>query len=112
MVILNSAVLTAFGSYTYLPIDLDTARKLVQRQAFTSAVGHQATADILTTLLGVEVPMNRIQYEQAQYETAIIFKLKARAPEGVVLSAEEIEQIGYEFGILYREIEHHSVEKH
>jgi len=32
----------------------------------------------------------------------LVFKLKGRVPEGKVLSREELEAIGYEFGLLTR----------
>jgi hypothetical protein len=46
--------------------------------------------------------MNRIQYQQAPGNTALVFKLKGRAPEGKILTTKEIEEIGYEWGILER----------
>ena len=41
-------------------IDLERARKIVREMEFTSAVGHEATAKVLTELFGVEIPHNRI----------------------------------------------------
>ena len=67
-----------------------------------SAVGHDVTAQILTELLGVTVPVNRIQFQQEVGQDALVFKLNARAPEGKVLNREEIEAIGYSFKILTR----------
>jgi hypothetical protein len=69
---------------------------------FQSAIGHQATAEILTELLGVAVPVNRINYVQGVGDVAIVFKLRGRAPEGVILSRSEVEQMGYDFGLLTR----------
>lgn len=99
--LLNTSILTEFGSYNYEPISLEQARELV-RNGFNSVVGHQSTCDVLTTLLGVTVPMNRVQYSQKPGETALVFKLNGRPPEGVILSAREIEQMGYTFGKLTR----------
>jgi hypothetical protein len=67
-----------------------------------SAIGHQATAEILSDLLGRPVPVNRIQYSQNLGDKAIVFKVKGRVPEGVILKREEVEAMGYEFGILER----------
>lgn len=100
--ILNTSILTNFGSYSYEPISLEGAQQIVHECKFQSAIGHQATADILTSLLGVNVPMNRIQYSQQPEETALIFKLKGRAEEGKILTIPEIEAMGYEFGLLVR----------
>ena len=69
---------------------------------YKSAIGHESTAEILTELLGVNVPVNRQNYVQGINDKAIVFKLKTRAPEGVILNREQIEEIGYEFGLLTR----------
>jgi len=130
--ILNTSILTNYGSYMYEPISLEDAKASLSeltcdacghhgnispsmpqctvcgydychwQPQFQSAVGHQSTAEILTELLGVSVPMNRMSYAQGVGEKALVFKLKARAPEGVILSRQEIEAIGYEFGLLLR----------
>ena len=65
-------------------------------------IRHQSTADILTTLLGVQVPMNRIMFEQEQGQKALVFKLLGRPEEGKILTQQEIEEIGYRFQILIR----------
>lgn len=100
--ILNTSILTAFGAYTYEKSDLEEARSLVRADRYFSVIGHQATAEILTDLLGVEVPMNRIAYEQPVGEVALVFKLKGRPPEGVILDRAGVEAVGYGFGLLTR----------
>lgn len=99
--ILNTSILTEFGSYNYEPLTLEESKSLIS-EGFNSAVGHQSTCDILSNLLGVTVPMNRIQYSQNVGDLALVFKLKGRPEEGKILSVEEIEAIGYEFGKLTR----------
>lgn len=99
--ILNSSILTNFGVYLYEPLSLEDAKKLIA-DGFESAVGHQATCDILSSLLDTPVKLNRIQFSQNPGETAIVFKLKTRPQEGKVLSVQEIEQVGYEFAKLTR----------
>lgn len=102
--ILNTSILTCYGRFDYVPTDLEKARTLVQTNAgeVQSAVGHKSTADILTTLLGIDVPVNRVQYEQQVGEVALVFKLRGRPEEGKILTAEEIEAIGYDFGLIVR----------
>ena len=75
-------------------------RLKVKENEILSAVGHQSTADILTTLLETEVPMNRIQFAQEKGQKALVFKLNGRPEEGKILTAEEIEAIGYKFQLL------------
>ncbi|HJD37289.1 MAG TPA: YddF family protein [Candidatus Blautia ornithocaccae] len=100
--ILNTSILTVAGEYTLKDIDLDTAKDLVSQNDLDSAVGHASTAQIMTKLLGVEIPVNRQQFCQQPGQQALVFKLNGRPQEGKILTAEEIEQIGYKFQILER----------
>jgi len=102
LAILNTAILTAAGSYNYQPISWHEARGLVRAYEIDSAVGHQSTAEILTTLLGREIPVNRQNFSQQPGQRALVFKLRGRAPEGVILSVPEIEAIGFGFYLLTR----------
>jgi hypothetical protein len=102
LAILNTSIVTSFGSFKYEPLSLENAHDLCHIKETLSAIGHQSTAEILTELLEIPVPMNRIQFSQEVGQSAIVFKLKGRPPEGKILSREEIETIGYEFGLLTR----------
>ena len=101
VVLLNTSILTAYGSFKYTQISLDDVIQLTS-DGFESAIGHDSTAKILTSLIGQEVKTNRIQYKQEIRDIAIIFKLNGRPEEGKILTVDEIETIGYEFGILIR----------
>ena len=102
LAILNTSILTTTGTFELQDITLEQAQQLVQDNEILSAVGHQSTADILTTLLGTEIPMNIIMFEQQQGQKALVFKLNGRPEEGKILTVEEIEQIGYKFQLLIR----------
>lgn len=102
LAILNTSILTSTGMYELQDITLQEAQQLVKDNELLSAVGHQSTADILTTLLGIQIPMNRILFEQQEGQKALVFKLNGRPEEGKILTVEEIEQIGYKFQILIR----------
>lgn len=99
--ILNTSILTEYGQYSYHKISLDDAKKLVIT-GFRSAVGHESTAKVISTLLGVDCPVNRIQYKQGIGETALVFKLNGRPKEGQILTFDDIEAIGYTWGRLKR----------
>lgn len=104
---LNAPILTAPGSYKYEPITLTAARNLVNDfkesgRTIQSAIGHASTAELMTTMLKFPVENNRINFIQTPGDIALVFKLKQRAPEGVVLTRQEIENIGYELGLLTR----------
>jgi len=101
--ILNTPILTGEGNYKLSNITLEQAQKLVNENDFDSYIGHQATSEILSILLGTEVPMNRQQFKQEIGQKAIIFKLNSRLQEGQVLTTmQEIESIGYTFQLLER----------
>ena len=102
LAILNTSILTTVGTYELQNITLQEAQALVQHNDILSAVGHQSTADILTTLLEIKVPMNRIMFEQQEGQKALVFKLNGRPEEGKILTQQEIEQIGYKFQLLIR----------
>jgi len=95
----------------YIPVDLEKWKKVVTVQriisvqeakqllarGFISAVGHNSTADIMSRVLGITVPYNRIQVFLEPNDEAVCFILKARPPEGRVLTAEELQQLGFYF---------------
>lgn len=102
VLLLNAAVLTANGTFKLSNISLDDVKEMLTEENIISAVGHSATADIMTELVGITIPTNRIQAKQEAGQNAIIFKLLKRPEEGKILNREEIEEIGYEFLLLER----------
>lgn len=104
LALLNTSILTTAGSYDLVDISLEEAWQLVAGNIYNldSAVGHQSTAEIMTTLLGVDVPVNRQMFSQEIGQKALVFKLNGRPQEGKILTAAEIEQIGYKFQVLTR----------
>ncbi len=72
-------------------ISLEEARSIVQRAArITSAIGHAGTAQLLTQLLGVEVPAERIQLRLGKGSKLIVFQILTRLGEGQVLDYEQL----------------------
>lgn len=107
LVLLNTSIITTYGTYEFKPITLDGAMALIadfqlENLAIESFVSHQETADFLTSLLNFPVTFNRTNFEQAVEDIALVFKLRQRLPEGKILNRDEIEAIGYEFGLLRR----------
>ena len=78
-------------------ISKDQAVEILKNNEFVSAVGHQATADVLTEILGVQIPMNRIAVKMERGDIGIHFFLKQRLPEGAVLGREDLERLEYDF---------------
>ena len=102
LAILNTSILTTTGTFKLEDISLDTAKNLVKENNILSAVGHQSTSSILTTLLETEIPVNRIQFAQETGQKALVFKLNGRPEEGKILTVEDIEEIGYKFQLLIK----------
>lgn len=104
LALLNTSILTTTGNYTLIDISLNESRALIADNAdnLDSAIGHQSTADVMTTLLGVDIPVNRQRFQHEVGQIALVFKLNGRQAEGKILTAEEIESIGYKFQLLTR----------
>lgn len=103
LAVLNTSIATADGSYTLRTVSAGYARDLIGRsREILSAVGHEATAQALSEILGTEVPVNRIQFEQQPGQVALVFKLRGRLPEGQVLTLEQLEKVGYDLKVMER----------
>ena len=100
--ILNAPILTAYGRYNFVHISVSLAQELMIQEEFTSAVGHQGTAEIISRLVNINVSVNRITIKMQPGDSAIVFRLLERLPEGKVLSMEELKSLPYEFGLLER----------
>lgn len=99
--ILNSPRLTNYGCYEYRSISVSDVKALLSH-GFTSFVGHQTTADLLTTILGVVVEHNRSMYYQQPGDMAIIFENTHRLQEYDILDSQDLDEIDFRFGLLIR----------
>lgn len=100
IVFLNTAILTAHGKYEYTPITIEEIKTLLKDSDFDfeSAIGHVATAQVMSSVLQIPIKVNRIEFKQQKEDIAIVFKLRGRAPEGTILDKAQLEVIGYDFG--------------
>ncbi len=90
----NGTVATTNGLYSVQDIEVETAKQYIDKHGFVSAVGHKATAEIMSDLLKRQIPMQRIQFYQKVGQVAIVLKLNTRPPEGVVMDRQQMEEIG------------------
>lgn len=100
--LLNTPVLTGYGQWQFNgPIPAEEARARLTGQAVQSAIGHAATAELLGKLLARPVPVNRVAVTLQPGDSALVFRLTQRLPEGRILNAAELVTIPHEFGWLY-----------
>ncbi|MEM3356176.1 MAG: DUF1874 domain-containing protein [Metallosphaera sp.] len=58
-----------------------------------SIIGHPATAQVLTTMCGKEVKVNRQAVTLQKGDIVVVAQVLTRLDEGKVLSAEEVKQL-------------------
>ena len=76
-------------------ISVDEAKQILQNNPFISAIGHEGTAKLLSRLLGINIPVNRITVFFEPGDIGIHFFLKQRLPEGKVLTEEELKELDF-----------------
>jgi len=83
------------ATVTFRVATLEEVRELLLRKGFVSAIGHEGTAKLLSQLLGISVPANRISVWMEPGDIGVHFYLKKRLPEGAVLTSEELAKLDY-----------------
>jgi hypothetical protein len=78
-------------------VDLEQVKQMLSTKEFMSAVGHQATAEILSKILGLPVIFNRQSIKLTEHDTLVVFQLMTRLPEGAVLGEEELKTLPHKF---------------
>ena len=86
------SMLTPPTTLTVVEASVEDVKNILTR-SFTSAIGHEATAKIITTQLGVNVSVNRVSIRLNQGDTLIVYQLLKRLEEGKILSEDEMRQL-------------------
>jgi hypothetical protein len=76
-------------------IDVERAKNILSNGNFVSAIGHEGTAKVLSQLLGINIPTNRVSIFMETGDVAIHFFLKTRLPEGKILSEDEVKKLDF-----------------
>lgn len=100
--LMNSPILTGYGLWRFTgPLEIEAAKTLLAGE-YTSAIGHETTAQYLSLLLGKAIPTNRITARLEQGDRALVLRIKERLPEGIVLDHATLASIPSELSILTR----------
>ena len=102
LLLLNATVLTSFGVFRHRRLSLDEARALVHALPWESAVGHAATARLVSAELGIACPMRRVNVEQQVGQPALVLRLDSRAPLGADYDDAMLRTVGHHWTLLQR----------
>jgi hypothetical protein len=92
------SMLTSFPANLIVKeVSINDVKEILKRHSFTSAVGHQATADVLSKLLNIQIPFNRVQIQLREGDALIVFQLMTRLEEGKVLDEQELSKLQFKF---------------
>ena len=107
---MNSAVITAPGTYVYRHISVEEAKRwYFEGEIPISTVGYEETAEALSQLLGVRIPVNRITIVMQPGDEALVFRLvlppgtPRLLPHEKGRIAEHVRAGHWELGLLRRE---------
>ena len=74
---------------SFKPATLEQAMKIMKTNVFISAVGHVDTANVVSNLLNMEIPMNRISVNLKDNDVLLVAQLSGgRLPEGATTIPE------------------------
>lgn len=102
--LLNCAILTTEGQFTLRTVDLAEARAIVRDAVVDSAIGHAASARLLSMLLEIPVAVSRQEFRQQPNQRALVLRLHQRLPEGAYLTTlEQLQAVGFNIALLTRD---------
>lgn len=90
----------ADGDWNMETITPEEAANIATGEEFTSAVGHDSSAEAMTAALGVEVKANRLVVSPEPGDRFLCLRLLGRAPEGVILDRAGLDAIGFTWALL------------
>ena len=105
--IMSTTIVTGYGWWHCRQITLKDAKAMLAEKrgydlfdddpiegAYFSVVGHDSTAQMMSDLLQVPIRCFRHTVDPRDGDQFLCFKLKERPPEGMILSAEQLNCLG------------------
>ena len=86
------SMLTGSATIKVLEVSVNDVKDII-KDGFVSAIGHETTAQAITSQLGVQVPVNRVSIQLKTGDNLVVFQLLSRLPEGKILSQDELRQM-------------------
>jgi len=86
------SMLTPPSTIKVTEVTVDDVKRILSSE-FVSAIGHEATAKIISSQLGISVQVNRVSIQLKAGDVLVVFQLLSRLPEGKVLTEDEMKQV-------------------
>ena len=102
--LLNSAVITGPGTYSYHLISKSWAIRWIQEGGWASRIGYPATADHIHNISGTRPGVSREQTVMEPGDEALVVRLKYRVQDPAKKARYEPGPEDWEYGILRKEI--------
>lgn len=74
--ILNSAVITAFGTWEYKPLSPEEAKAWLEAGDWVSTVRYPETAEVIFRLTGVRIPLRNEVVKMRPGDEALVFRIR------------------------------------
>jgi len=87
-ILLNSAVVTNWGTWEYRPASLEEAKRWLQEGDWHSTIRYPDTAEVIRRLTGVDVPVRNEAIKMKVGDEALVFRIKFE--EGGARIAQEM----------------------
>jgi hypothetical protein len=98
--IINASTLTKYGLGKFSDFLTIGDAQLILETGFVSAIGHEASAIVLSQILNIAIPVNRIHIKMQSGDDALILRLPQRLLEGKVLDETVLKKLDFELGLL------------
>ncbi len=75
-------------------VSIEEVKSLLSNNNYISAIGHESTAKLLSRILSMNIPANRISIKLSEKDKLIVFQLQAgRLPLNTELTEEQLNEI-------------------